>query len=274
MRRFIRRLADRTSLFLLRFRLFDRVIGFLEYQRRRMLRRRVEARLHASGHYGDVVLSGPFEGMIYPPAEKRWVSCRFEKIIGCYESELYPCILRIAEEQRGYTSITNVGAAEGFFSVGLGRIFPSADLLAFESESEKTEVMRDFAELNGIAARLAIHGFCDPETLAASPVGERPLLICDVDSYETVLMDPEKVPWLAKADIVLELHDCLEPGITDLMRSRFEKTHTLELVTSTGTAYEQFPILRELSFPEIHAMTNSDRAAMQDWFFMEPRLKA
>lgn len=271
MRRIIRRLADRTSLFLLRFRLFDRVIAFLQYQRTRMLRRRTEARLRDGGLYGDVVLSGPFSGMKYPPSGAHWVSCRFEKIIGCYEAELYPCIRRVAEEKRGYTDIINVGAAEGFFSVGLGLLFPSAKLLAFESEPAKTEVMRDLAELNGFADQLTIRGFCDPESLAAIPVGAKPLLICDVDGYETELMDPGRVPWLAQADIVLELHDCLKPGITELMRSRFEKTHTLELVTSTGTAYEQFPILRGLSFPEIHAMTNSDRAAMQDWFFMEPR---
>lgn len=271
MRRIIRRLADRTSLFLLRFRLIDRLIAFLQYQRTRMLRRRTEARLRASGDYGDVVLGGPFKGLKYPPADAHWVSCRFEKIIGCYEAELYPCIDRIVAEQRAYTDVINVGAAEGFFSAGFGLLFPSAKLVAFESEEAKTEVMRALADLNGVAGDLSIEGFCDPEGLAAMPVGGKPLLICDVDGYETELMDPERVPWLSTADIVLELHDCLKPGITDLMRSRFEKTHTIELITSTGTAYEQYPILRKLSFPEIHAMTNSDRAAMQDWFFMEPR---
>ena len=270
MRRMIRKLADKTSLFLLRFRFFDRLVGFLQYQRTRMLRRRVEARLRESGEYGDVVLRGPFHGMKYPSADAHWVSCRFEKIIGCYEVELYPSIRRMQEAQRHYTDIINVGAAEGFFSVGLGLIFPSAKLVAYESEPEKTQVMRDLAALNGVADQLVIEGFCDPEALAALPVGERPLLICDVDGYETELMDPEAVPWLATADIVLELHDCLKPGITELMRSRFEKTHKLDMITSTGVAYEEFPVLRQLSFPEIHAMTNSDRAAMQDWFVMEP----
>lgn len=267
----------------------DRPFRYLAYHHKRALRRRTEAKLRRLGLLGDEIQSGPFRGLRYPPEEEHWVSCRFEKTIGCYEMELHPWIERIAATKR-YTSIVNAGAAEGTFAVGLGRLFPEARLHAFEPSPARSRTVDALARLNGVDDRLTMGQWCDPEALRAIDPGESPLVFCDVDGYEEVLIDKAAVPWLERADILLEVHEFratalgeeersaferrhsfLRRGIGQLIRSRFEDTHVVEERTVSGVPYERFPMLENLAMAEILALTESDRACIHPWFFIERR---
>lgn len=267
----------------------ERPFRSLAYHHKRALRRRTEAKLRRLGLLGDVIQSGPFKGLRYPPEEEHWISCRFEKTIGCYEMEMHPWIERAAATKR-YTSIINAGAADGTFIVGLGMRFPEARLYAFEPSTERSPTIEAIARLNDVADRLTMGKWCDPEALRAIDPGEAPLVFCDVDGYEEVLMDKASVPWLERADILLEVHEFratalpeeerlaferrhsfLRRDIGRLIRSRFDDTHMIEERTVSGVPYEAFPLLENLSMPEILALTESDRSCIHPWFFMERR---
>lgn len=266
-----------------------RPFRFLAYHHKRAVRRRVETKLRRLGLLDDVIQQGPFKGLRYPPNEEHWVSCRFEKIIGCYEMEMNPWIEQIAASKK-YTSVINAGAADGTFIVGLGMLFPTARLYAFEPSTERSPTVEALARLNGVSDRLTMGKWCDPEALRGIDPGEAPLVFCDVDGYEEVLMDKKVVPWLERADILLEVHEFpgtalpeaersafearhafLRRGIGQLIRDRFSDTHRIEECKVSGVPYEDFPILDNLSMPEILAMTESDRACLHPWFFLESR---
>lgn len=268
MRSWIWTLLDRITLALLRWPSVDRFVGFLAYQRRRVTRTRLERHFRDLGSYPDTVMVGPFRGLQYPPLEQ-WASCRFEKIVGTYEHELHTLVERISTTKT-YQTIVNVGAAEGFYSAGLARLFPGAHLISFEAHPENTAFGRDLARLNGASDRIDFRGYCTAEVLASvNPVG--PVLVwMDIDTGERPVLDPVKVPWLLQADILVELHDCLKPGLTELIRSRFFASHRIEQITNRGLDYARYPILRNLLFHEIEALVGEDRRGLQDWFFMEP----
>jgi len=270
----------------------ERPFRYLAYHSKRAQRRRVEAKLRRLGLLDDVIQSGPFKGLRYPPGEEHWISCRFEKIIGCYEMEMHPWIERIAVAKR-YSAIINAGAADGTFIVGLGRLFPEAHLYAFESSTERSPTVEALARLNGVSDRLTMGKWCDPEALRAIVPGEAPLVFCDVDGYEEVLMDKQAVPWLERADILLEVHEFRATALTEeerrdferrhsflrrdigkVIRERFENTHRIEECSVSGVPYEKFPFLENLSMPEILAMTESDRACIHPWFFMESQVNS
>ena len=270
MKKALRRIADRLSLALVQTAVFDRLVRYLSYQRKRVFRRKIEARLYESGAYGDEVMAGPFKGMRYP-APEHWASCRFEKIIGCYECELNDSIERLIQSGKKYSEVVVVGAAEGYYAAGFGTVLPEAKIYAYEPHPQRVSVMGELARVNSVDSRLTIGGLCTPETLAAVPVGEAPLVVCDVDGYEEKLMDPDAVPWLKTADIILELHDFIVPNISDTVRDRFEASHDIEVVRVSSVDYEKYPILQDLPMPEIQAMTDSDRPYIHNWFVMTPR---
>jgi hypothetical protein len=268
MKKLVRGILDSGSLTVLRWGLAARIVSFLGYQQRRVTRLRLESRLRAEGLYGDEVIDGPFRGLKFPPCEK-WASCRFEKIHGTYEHELHPLIKRLASS-KSYKTIVNIGAAEGFYSVGFAKLFPGAKIISFEAKQPDTAFCAELARLNGVDARIETRGFCTVEALGTlKPEG--PVLVwMDIDTGERAVLDPSKVPWLTGVDILVELHDCMEAGLTELIRSRFRGTHRIEQITNAGLEYARYPVLRNLLFSEIEALVGEDRRGLQDWFFMEP----
>lgn len=260
-------ISNATKSILEHSRLAMKAATFLSTQRNRSLRHQAEAKLRASGDYGDQVQQGPFKGIHYPPIED-WAGSRFEKVIGCYEIEIQPAIDQLIAEQRPYTEIVIAGAAEGYYVVGLGSRFPQAKIHAYEIQADRREFMDRFAALNDVKERLHSYGFCDPNALNQLSIGDRPLVVCDVEGYEETLMDPEAVDWLSRADIILELHDPYVPGIQDLIRSRFGATHRIELFSENGVPYNQFPLLDKLAMPEILALVGSERVSIQNWFIL------
>lgn len=269
MKKLLRRFADWITLLALRFSWADRLAGFLAYQRRRATRRKIEGPLYASGVYGDEVMAGPFKGLRYPPLNQ-WASCRFEKIIGSYEHELHSLVIRLAATKQ-YDLIVNVGAAEGFYTAGLAMLFPKAKLVSFEADEDRTRFCRNLCRINQVWDRVETRGHCSAEDLATLKPAGRVLVWMDIDTGERPVLDPAKVSWLSGADILVELHDCLEPGLTPLIRGRFEKTHRIEQFTTTGLEYSRYPLLRNMPFHEIEALAGDDRPGLQDWFFMEPQ---
>jgi hypothetical protein len=289
MKNLFKQLADRAALALMAQTLLERPFCYLAYRRKRVVRRRVEARLREMGLLGDTVLDGPFKGMRYPSHQNYFISGRFEKVIGYYEQETHSWIADLVA-RKNYDTIFNIGAAEGSFAVGLALLFPRARIYAFEPEVGKVAVIRELARLNGVEERLTIGGWCDPRTLTEIDCGNHPLVVCDVDGYEEKLMDSEKVPWLTRADVILEVHEFLgkdlpesdrtrfeqkhsflRRDIADTIRARFDGTHKIIETSVSGVPYERYPILNNLTMEEISAMTESDRACIHPWFLMESK---
>lgn len=272
MKKLFRQCADWITLPVLRFSWADRFARYVSYQLKRATRRKVEARLRVSGAYGDEVMDGPFKGLRYPPLSQ-WASCRFEKILGAYEHELHGLVRRLAAAKQ-YDLIVNVGAAEGFYTAGLAMLFPTAQVVSFEADEELTRFCRNMCRINQVWERVETRGHCSAEDLTTLNPSGRVLVWMDIDTGERPVLDPAKVPWLLGADILVELHDCLEPGLTPLIRGRFEATHHIEQFTSSGLEYALYPLLRGLSFNEIEALVGDDRRGLQDWLYMEPKTGA
>jgi hypothetical protein len=56
------------------------------------------------------------------------------------------------------------------------------------------------------------------------------LVLCDIEGAEKDLLDPDVAPSLKGMDLIVESHECLLPGITQLLLNRFKDTHQITLV--------------------------------------------
>jgi len=99
------------------------------------------------------VLYGPFPGLLYPEAVSvgsEWLP----KILGTYESELHHTIEALCA--RGYTTIINIGAGEGYYAVGLARRIHQSKVFAFETDPLGQELCRKMAEMNQVGGRVML----------------------------------------------------------------------------------------------------------------------
>jgi hypothetical protein len=201
----------------------------------------------------------------------------FPKLLGIYELECSPYIETAANEP--LDRVVNVGAAEGYYAVGLARRMPTVPITAFEASPEARESLAALAGLNGVRDRIAILGLCDSPALQAALEGSiSPLVICDIDGGEATILDVREVPGLARAWILVETHDCFIPGVHASLRASFAATHEITSIPSRQRRSSDFPIHNWLTrlAPSLHLATviSEYRQVGNQWLWMEPRANA
>jgi len=180
--------------------------------------------------YPDLtVSSGPFRGLKYTRQSSG--STLLPKLLGSYESELHPIFEELLAND--YSTIVDVGCAEGYYAVGLGIRFPRAEVYAFDTASSARQLCTELAELNGIAERVHVGAFCDAATLSEIPLGRKALIVSDCEGYEESLFTDQVISKLAQHDLIVETHDFISIDISTKLRDRFARTHRIRSIKST-----------------------------------------
>lgn len=239
----------------------------------RLLLSPAQRRLHqlqqrARAATGDQVVAGPFKGQRYAPrAVGSLLAC---KLLGTYEKELTPVIEQAVAT--AYPKIIDIGAAEGYYAVGLARRIPSTRVIAFEAETRHHEILLDMARVNGVQDQIQLEGFCSAASLnTAFAGGQRTLVICDVEGFEDELLNPTTVPALQHADLLVELHDFARPGIGQKLRDRFAATHSITQITTVPRQLSDWPGLPGFTDDEKLRAMHEGRPGDMDWLWMQAR---
>lgn len=195
--------------------------------------RRKQLTIELSRFTNNKVQDGPFKGMMLPDITSWGDGDRAPKLLGTYEADLFPAIATLVA--RAPATVINVGCAEGYYAVGLARLLPKAQVVAFDTNPAAGALCATAAAANGVGARVRIEGLCTLATLNALLAPDAPaLVVMDCEGGERDLLDPGKVPGLAKADILVESHDCFIPGLKEELAARFAATHAVELIRQGG----------------------------------------
>ena len=218
------------------------------------------------------ILSGPFAGLkyldeiVWGPIEPRW--------LGTYECELTPIINQIV--QTPYSIIIDVGSAEGYYSIGLAKQLPDATVYSYDVDPWARQQQKRLAHLNDVA-NVQIKAVCTASELA-SRISGRSLLICDIEGFEYQLLDPNKTSALKRCDILVELHEFEQAGLTmetgtkELMR-RFSDSHEISLISARRREVTDFRAasIERLSNRDIADCMNEMRSLDQRWMWLEVR---
>jgi hypothetical protein len=167
-------------------------------------------------------------------------SAYIPKLLGVYEEEIATAVEDLIAF--GPSVIADIGAAEGYYAVGLSLRCPHTRVLAFEAEASGRLLLQQMARLNEVSERVAIGGFCTPALLQESlPEAARIGVVCDAEGYERDLLDPIVVPQLRRAFIIVETHEFITRGICAEVKGRFSHTHTITEVHSREREVDAFP---------------------------------
>lgn len=180
-------------------------------------------------HNGTVVMEGPLAGLDFLPQSAE--GCHIAKLLGCYEQPLLPFIE--AAIQANYPTILNIGCAEGYYAVGMARRMPKTQVLAFDLNPKAQQVCAELAAKNGVSERVTVGALFQSADFATY-AGSKVLVLCDIEGAERDLLNPEAAPALSGMDLIVESHECLLPGIPQLLINRFAPTHDITLIEDNG----------------------------------------
>jgi hypothetical protein len=223
-------------------------------------------------------VAGPFRGMrieLSPLSSRHLLGY----ILGSQELELREAIDAIVA--RGYRTILNVGAADGYYAVGLAMRLREARVEAFEALPELHPVIARTAAANGVASRVVIEGTCTPALLRTRlDAAEGPtLILMDIEGGEIGLLDLDTTPELARADILVETHDAFVADATETLIRRFSDTHDVACYAARPRVLSDFPpdFLPSLRrwFPSLAVeLMNERRTGLQRWLLLSATAQA
>lgn len=218
--------------------------------------------------YGATVRHGPFAGLELPDAAARRFRALGPKLLGTYENVLERYVEAAIADT--FAQVLNVGAADGYFAVGLARRMPGASVVAYEAQAAMRSVLEETVRHNGVAERVRVRGACTVGALQAD-LAERALLVVDCEGAERELLDPAAVPRLAGCSAIVELHDFLDPSISSTLTERFSRTHDLAVVDEGDRPPPELPELRELSARQRALAVDELRPVRMSWLVVAPR---
>jgi hypothetical protein len=235
--------------------------------------RRVLTRMSAGE--GLVVQGGPFRGMRYLPqlttGDALLRHAVVPKLLGCYEAELHDTLMCVFGKR--YQRIINVGCGEGYYAVGLALRMPEVSVFAFDVDSGERALCREMALANGVADRVEIRGECTVEELRALASGES-LVVCDCEGCELTLLRPDLVPGFHTCDVIVEMHDCVDPTISRTISARFAATHEVAILPKIDRDPETYPALGGLTPYQRRLAVSEFRWGPLQWAFLSSRGRA
>jgi hypothetical protein len=211
---------------------------------------------------------GPFTGMKILPKYCWGDGDTGGKLLGIYETEIYEEIENIIKTDPDL--VINYGCAEGYYGLGIAMRLPNARIVLFDINQKALDISAENAEANGITnveySMECNHDYLEKLLSAA----EHPVIVMDCEGAEDLVLDPTKIPSLAKTRIVVELHDCIMPGITERVIEKFSDTHELDGI-SQGTRDLHIEPLTAISDLDKLIIYNENRPCTMTWGVLTPK---
>jgi hypothetical protein len=180
-------------------------------------------------NHGTTILNGPFKGVNFLSGSLE--GCYVPKLLGSYEQPLHNYIEEIILNK--YEVILNIGSAEGYYATGFAKRMPATSVLAFDLNSKiKDTIFKLFQKNNVTNCEYSDSIFLPHHFESYSK--NKTLVFCDIEGGEKNLLDLKTAPALKNMDIVVESHDCLFKGMTEILIERFSKTHHIDIIPDNG----------------------------------------
>ena len=157
--------------------------------------------------------------------------------------------------------------------MGLALRIPQAKVYAFDIEASERELCKGMARVNNVADRVVIGAECTIATLQEL-TGKNCLVLSDCEGSELELLRPDLVPGLADCDLLVELHDCFRPGLSEALLPRFSSTHQIEIIHTQERDPDAFPDLDFLTRKERAMAMDERRPTSMTWAMMKSRNRA
>lgn len=216
------------------------------------------------------VMNGPFEGMKYP-SRASVGSAFYPKILGSYEKELHEKILFIIKQQ--YTSIVNIGCAEGYYAVGLAMRCRKSKIYAFDTNRNAIRLCNEMAMLNQVDIEL--YSYCDKQALLNLELGTKALILCDCEGYENSLFNADMVDSLKQHDFLIETHDFIDIETTRYIYTLLSQTHYIEIIESVDDIIKAYNYdyiqLNNYNLSERFKLLSEGRPRTMRWLFAVTR---
>ena len=224
--------------------------------------------------FGDQVAFGLFKGMKL--SNNVWWGRH--DILAKYLGEYEPHIIKKLENlSKHYKHFIDIGAADGYYAVGLLYSKLYSSVTCFEISSKGRDNIAENADLNNCLDKIVINGEANIETLKKEiEVIKSCVLLCDIEGTEFDLFSKELLSTVSQCTVIIELHDEFvfgDKGRRKRLIKDAEEYFNISFIKRYNPKVNEFDELshwnddlRQLAFSE-------GRPCRMDWLLLTPKNK-
>jgi len=160
-------------------------------------------------------------------------------IFGTYEKDLH---FHLQEWIKVQSDLICIGAAEGYYAAGFAIHRSNSNIFAYEQDNYQKNNLLQVCQQNHLN-NIEVLGKCSTHALdqLLKSLNKSVDIICDIEGGEIDILNLIKVPLLKYARILVEVHDHLVPECTDILKKRFEHSHSCIEILETDRCIDDFP---------------------------------
>lgn len=213
-----------------------------------------------------VVQRGPFTGLKLCNYDS---GCLGNKLLGSYESQLYPAI----EQTINYKPdlIINLGCGEGYYGLGLAKRLPNVrNIIVDNAEHELINALYNLQANNLDNVELWNSADLEVTEFIMSKYN-KPFLFVDVEGYEITFLDKKTNKELEKSYIIVECHDFQGTPITQILQERFINSHHIFNIYDELNKTSDHQSIQSLTKEEKDLLLSEGRPGVMNWLYMIPK---
>jgi hypothetical protein len=216
------------------------------------------------------VKNGLFKGLQFNHIKPTGSSI-YSKLLGSYELELEPVLKNLLTQN--FIHLVNVGCDEGYYAVGIARILPGINVIAFDCNKNAQEKCRALASLNNVQQQVVVKSCFVENDIASIKNAGKTLFIIDCEGCEDTIITNNLIADFATASFVIELHYQQTPEILEKLQQMFGSTHHIMLVKALSDHERimqyHFAELEGLSYQQKEFIL-TERNNYMEWLIAEP----
>jgi hypothetical protein len=253
---------------------FIRVFGQLLNQEMEIKRTKQKALSILDSKYKNRVAYGLFKGMKLSTHTSWDPFSKINQILGTYEEHVLQELLYFKKE--GIKCFIDIGAADGYFAVGMAYSQTFDNIHAFEISQLGQKTILDTASQNQCEQLIEVNGEASCSTIRKLILQhKRAAVLIDIEGAEYTFLNLEMLDLLKNCYVICELHPWL-----------VEKGYELQNIL-LSTAYERFDvsiikrdIYRPNDYEEFDDFTDEERLITvgegrhknMEWLVLKPKI--
>jgi hypothetical protein len=197
------------------------------------------------------------------------------KIFGLFEQE----VIKNIEQLAPFEDVVNIGAADGYFSIGLVKSGLAKRSICFEITEQGRDAIRRNAKVNGVEDKLVIFGKADQHIgrflTEAEYNSARSLVLCDIEGAEFDLFTIDFFKALQGSTIIIELHDRIFLQSTEPRAKLIDNIPTgyyHEIIRSKPPEWSGIDEIEAFSDNDRALVTSEGRNLIGEWLIISKQL--
>jgi len=224
-----------------------------------------------SSYFNDKVAYGPFKGLIL--GRGVWSSTdKASMILGLYEREVLNAIANVPKR---YTNFVDLGAADGYYAIGVltsGRYQKST---AFEMTEAGRAVIKKNAALNLVSDRLEVFGKAENDFYKGFTQEElrKSVVLIDIEGAEFEILDKNCLEQLKESVVIIEIHDWKVKNGLDKKNALIENAKhffKVEELLMSSRDLSIYPELRDFNDTDRWLICSEGRERLMTWIRLDP----